>query len=636
MSRHPNDHALIRLQVNGEETQVAFAPYKTLLEVIREDLNLTGTKHGCELGECGACAVLLDGEPVLSCLTLGLACDGRAIRTVEGMADGSRLHPLQAAFADLGGSQCGYCTSGMLLTAQAFLDAQSHADPRRDPRGPVGKHLPLHGLSTDLRRGRGGSGGDARRARGRAGRAEGTAPMKRPGVIGFPRRRVDGRAKATGQTRYADDLFLPRMVFAKLLRSPHAHARIVSIDATRVKAHPGVLLVLTGADLPISYGILPVSQDEHALCPDKVRFVGDPVALVVARDELTATEALDLVRRRLRAADDDRRPRGRAGDPRAPHPRLRRRGQHPQTGLDAVRRRRRGACGVGPRLRGRLLLRGQHAPRARAARDGGLPGRRRQAGRRLQHADAALPAPRAREGAGHAGAAHPRDRGAQRRRLRRQERSFQSRDRRREGGAAARSPGEDRADARRGLLLPSRPPSRDHEVPHRRQRRRHADRRCTCRPSSTAAPTARYGVASTFYTGALQTVTYHVPRYKFEGCRVFTNKPPCGPKRGHGTPQSRFGQEVQIDKIAERLAVDPADFRLRIVEQPRHGDGQLHARVHDRPGGVHPARRGSVRLADAHAQAAARAAGLASPARRTSPARACRSTGTTCRIRRCS
>src|SRR4249920_1465763 len=97
----------LSLSVNGEQVDALVDPAKTLLEVIREDLNLTGTKHGCELGECGACAVLMDGEPVLSCLTIGVACEGRSIRTVEGMADGSRLHPLQAAFADLGGSQCG-------------------------------------------------------------------------------------------------------------------------------------------------------------------------------------------------------------------------------------------------------------------------------------------------------------------------------------------------------------------------------------------------------------------------------------------------------------------------------------------------------------------------------------------------
>jgi len=112
----------MKLRVNGEEQEVLFHPYKTLLEVLREDLNLTGTKHGCELGECGACAVLIDGEPKLSCLTLGLECEGRSIQTVEGLAQGTTLHPLQAAFADLGGSQCGYCTPGMLMTAKALLD----------------------------------------------------------------------------------------------------------------------------------------------------------------------------------------------------------------------------------------------------------------------------------------------------------------------------------------------------------------------------------------------------------------------------------------------------------------------------------------------------------------------------------
>jgi carbon-monoxide dehydrogenase small subunit len=118
------------LTVNGEATEVAFAPYKTLLEVLREDLNLCGTKHGCELGECGACAVLLDGQPVLSCLVLGVECDGRDVLTVEGLVTDGRLHPLQETFADLGAAQCGYCTPGFLVTAKALLD--EHANPTRD------------------------------------------------------------------------------------------------------------------------------------------------------------------------------------------------------------------------------------------------------------------------------------------------------------------------------------------------------------------------------------------------------------------------------------------------------------------------------------------------------------------------
>src|SRR3954468_5985741 len=112
----------IALAVNGESTEVAFAPHKTLLEVLREDLGLTGTKHGCELGECGACTVLVDGKPVLSCLLLGLEAEGSDIRTVEGLAERAELSPVQAAFADCGAAQCGYCTPAMLLTAEALLD----------------------------------------------------------------------------------------------------------------------------------------------------------------------------------------------------------------------------------------------------------------------------------------------------------------------------------------------------------------------------------------------------------------------------------------------------------------------------------------------------------------------------------
>ena len=122
--------ALLALVVNGEEREVLVAVHKTLLEVLREDLYLTGTKHGCELGECGTCTILMDGEPVLSCLALPIECQGREIRTVEGMANGSDLHPLQQAFAELGAAQCGYCTPGFLVTAKALLDR--YPNPTRD------------------------------------------------------------------------------------------------------------------------------------------------------------------------------------------------------------------------------------------------------------------------------------------------------------------------------------------------------------------------------------------------------------------------------------------------------------------------------------------------------------------------
>ena len=126
----PFEKVRISLEVNGEPTEASFAPHKTLLEVLREDLGLTGTKHGCELGECGTCAVLVDGQPVLSCLLLGMACEGRSVETVEGMARGPALHPLQETFADLGAAQCGYCTPGILLTAASLI--RENPSPSRE------------------------------------------------------------------------------------------------------------------------------------------------------------------------------------------------------------------------------------------------------------------------------------------------------------------------------------------------------------------------------------------------------------------------------------------------------------------------------------------------------------------------
>jgi carbon-monoxide dehydrogenase small subunit len=130
MLENNNQKSLIKFSLNGEQTEVAFAPHKTLLEVLREDLALTGTKHGCELGECGVCTVLIDGQPMLSCLFLGLDVEGREVTTIEGMAKGGRLHPLQETFADLGAAQCGYCTPAFLLVSKELLE--KNPSPQRE------------------------------------------------------------------------------------------------------------------------------------------------------------------------------------------------------------------------------------------------------------------------------------------------------------------------------------------------------------------------------------------------------------------------------------------------------------------------------------------------------------------------
>src|SRR5688572_31855401 len=248
-------------------------------------------------------------------------------------------------------------------------------------------------------------------------------------IIGKPRRRVDGRAKVTGQTRFADDLFLPRMLHCKLLRSTLPHAKIVRIDASKAAAADGVVLVLTGESFPIPYGILPVSHDEHALCQDVVRFVGDPVAAVVARDEATAERAVRLIDVEYEPLRTFASP---ADSLAHPEPRIHDYGDfgnvHKAVALQFgdVDQALAGADHVFDDVFffegsthlpieqhaavGRCVLPSKKntssntwsAPPHRAARRGGGQGSRRQTRRLFEHADPALPASRLVEGAGRA------------------------------------------------------------------------------------------------------------------------------------------------------------------------------------------------------------------------------------------
>jgi len=386
-------------------------------------------------------------------------------------------------------------------------------------------------------------------------------------IIGKSRRRVDARAKVTGQTKFADDLMLPRMAHCKLLRSTVPHARIVRVDVSRALAHPGVLLALTGKDFPVAYGILPVSQDEHGLAVDRVRFVGDPVAAIVARDELTAFEALDLV-------DVEYEPLRTFAGPEDSlahtEPRIHEYGDagniHKLVSLqfgdvDAAFAASDHVFDDTFFYQGNTHLPiEQHAAVAALDPDGKLTlWSSTQTPHYVHRALAkalAMPAAHIRV------VAMPNG-----------------------GGFGGKSdPFNHEIVIAKAALVLDRPVkiclTREEVFYCHRGRHPVLMRFKTGvkRDGTIAAMRVQtlldggaygsYGVASTFYTGALQTVTYHIPAYQFQGCRVFTNKPPCGPKRGHGTPQSRFGQEIQLDRIAERLSIDPAELRLRIVEQP--------------------------------------------------------------------
>ncbi len=386
-------------------------------------------------------------------------------------------------------------------------------------------------------------------------------------VIGRARRRVDGRAKVTGQTRYADDIVLPRMLHAKLLRSPHPHARIVRIDTTKAAAHPGVRLVLTGDAFPIAYGVLPVSHDEHALCRDKVRFVGDPVAAVIARDEATAADAVDLIDVEYELLRTIASPEESLAHP---EPRIHEYGDggniHKAVALqfgdvDAA------MAGADRVFDDCFFYEGnthlpieQHATVATKDPDGKL----------VVYSSTQTPhyLHRALAKALDMTAAHIRVIATPN-----------------GGGFGGKSdPFNHEIVVAHAAWILDRPVKicLTREEVFYCHRGRHPvlmrfrtgvtnDGRITALDLETlldGGAYGSYGVASTFYTGALQTVTYQIPRYRFRGCRTFTNKPPCGPKRGHGTPQSRFGQEIQLDKIADALEIDPAQLRLRNIQPP--------------------------------------------------------------------
>ncbi len=392
-------------------------------------------------------------------------------------------------------------------------------------------------------------------------------------VVGSPLPRVDAYSKVTGRALYADDILLPRMAYAKLLRSPHPHARILSIDIRKALALPGVLAVLTGEDLPRKYGILPSSQDEYALAIDKVRYVGDPVAAVAALDPDTLEEALKLIEVEYEAL-----PALMSIDEALAHPEVK---IHEETRVGNIHKAvsyefgdmEAGFAAADYIREDWFYYEGNtHAPiEEHACVAQWEPNPSDPVGGKLTlwsstqtphyvHRELSkvlnIPQSHIRVIAPNVG-----------------------------GGFGGKSDPFSHEICASELARRTGRPIKltcTREEVFLIHRGRHPvkmwvktgvkkDGTLTAmhfRSFLDGGAYGSYGVATTYYTGVLQTVTYKLPCYKFEGMRLFTNKPPCGPKRGHGTTQPRYAVEVHMDKIAHDLGIDPVELRRRNVVEP--------------------------------------------------------------------
>jgi len=282
----------LHITVNGTTHDLDVPESRMLAHVLRYDLGLTGTKIGCEEAECGLCTVLVNGTPVNSCIYPAFKAQGAQIVTVEGLARGEELHPLQRAFVEHGAVQCGFCTPGLIMTAKALLDGNPNPSDHeikvalKDTlcrcTGYASVIHAVHSAASELR----GEGAIPWQPR------ETIAPLNAVGRPVPPQEIVD---KVTGRARFADDYTFPGMLVGRTLRAAYPHARIRRIDTSRAKALPGVHAVLTHEDVPGKniHGL--IYADWPVLCADKVRYMGDAVAIVAADDADTAARALELI-----------------------------------------------------------------------------------------------------------------------------------------------------------------------------------------------------------------------------------------------------------------------------------------------------------------------------------------------------
>ncbi len=277
---------IIKLNVNGKVYKVLVEPHDTLSKVLREKIFLTGTKLGCEQASCGACTVLVDGKATQSCITPALRVNEAKITTIEGIAEPEKLHKLQGKFVEKGAIQCGYCTPGMIMTSLELLKENPKPSTDDIKEALSGNLCRCTGYKKII---------EAVESYVKDDVSTLNEDLKYK-MVGQGRPFIEASKKAQGIADYADDIQTKGALYCKLLRSTHAHAKIESIDTSKAEALEGVRAIITGKNLPIKFGVLPISQDETAMAIEKTRYIGEIVAAVSADTEEIAEEACELIK----------------------------------------------------------------------------------------------------------------------------------------------------------------------------------------------------------------------------------------------------------------------------------------------------------------------------------------------------
>jgi 4-hydroxybenzoyl-CoA reductase subunit alpha len=276
---------IIKLIVNEKEYRVVAEPHDTLAKVLREKIQLTGTKLGCEQASCGACTVFVNGKAVQSCITPVMRVAGSTITTIEGVADQNKLHKLQEKFVEKGAIQCGYCTPGMIITTLAFLEENQNPTTSDIKEALSGNLCRCTGYKKII---------EAVEAY-VSDEQSSINENDKYKMVGHARPTIEAIKKVQGTADYADDFKIKNALHCKFVRSTHAHAKIISINTRKAEALAGVKAVITGKELPIKFGVLPISQDETAMAVKKTRYIGEIVVAIAADTEEIAAHACKLV-----------------------------------------------------------------------------------------------------------------------------------------------------------------------------------------------------------------------------------------------------------------------------------------------------------------------------------------------------